>query len=261
MPRRRAVIVSSCEPCASATSKPRPFAQPRSAREARRQRARLAERASARRGGRSPRLEAVQLEQLQRLRVVARRDLDLVAALAQESGSAAGTRARGPLAVMSIQTFTPASGSVHGGAAGGALDVALVPEREREQPPELPAQVLAAGDVLVEQPRDRRRVEEALAPQRAGESVSRANGSSSPRSQAAAGIEKPRLRPWTMLARQRAARRPCAAAPSCAARAPCAASAARARSSSTTGSRNGTRASSECAIDARSVFTSRSSTR
>ena len=31
MPSRRAVIVSSCEPCASARSKSRPFAQRRSA--------------------------------------------------------------------------------------------------------------------------------------------------------------------------------------------------------------------------------------
>src|SRR5205809_1144319 len=42
------------------------------------------------------------------------------------------------------------------------LDVALVPEREREQAPELAAPVLRAGDVLVEQPGHRRRLEEAL---------------------------------------------------------------------------------------------------
>ena len=39
----------------------------------------------------------------------------------------------------------------------------LVPERECEQPPQLAAPVLAAGDVLVDQPRHRLRLEEALA--------------------------------------------------------------------------------------------------
>ena len=77
-----------------------------------------------------------------------------------------------------------------------ALDVALVPEREREQAPELAAQrssrpatwsssrrVTASG----RKKPCRRSV--------SGESVSRANGSSSPRSHAAAGIENPRFRP------------------------------------------------------------------
>ena len=79
------------------------------------------------------------------------------------------------------------------------LDVALVPEREREQPPELAAAVLDA----------RRRARRAAASRPpagrspgggsvSAESVSRANGSSSPRSHAAAGIEKPRLRPCTI---------------------------------------------------------------
>ena len=70
--------VSSCEPCASATSKSRPFAQRRSERRSGDQRARLP-------GARATavladhlRLEPVQLEQLERLRVVARGDLDLV---------------------------------------------------------------------------------------------------------------------------------------------------------------------------------------
>ena len=80
MPRRRAVIVSSCEPCASATSKSRPFAQRRSAPSrcvicrAFWTRERPPWRADHL--GR----QAVQLEQLQRLRVVARSDLHLVAA-------------------------------------------------------------------------------------------------------------------------------------------------------------------------------------
>ena len=94
-----------------------------------------------------------------------------------------------------------------------------------------------------------------------GESTSRANGSSSPRSQAAAGIEKPCLRAVHDLARQQRGRPPGAAAASW--RAPrtfCDVGSASA-SSATTGSRNGTRASSEWAMLARSVFTSRSSTR
>src|SRR5581483_537293 len=91
-------------------------------------------------------------------------------------------------------------------------------------------------------------------------SVSRANGSSSPRSQAAAGIENPRLRPFTIrsgrsgataLRRSTFFRKPRTFRSSGSARA----------NPDTSGSRYGTRASSECAIDARSVFTSRSSTR
>src|SRR5205085_8737617 len=37
--------------------------------------------------------------------------------------------------------------------AADSLDVPFVPEREREQPPELPRQVLAAPDVVVEHAR------------------------------------------------------------------------------------------------------------
>ena len=95
----------------------------------------------------------------------------------------------------SIQTLTHAlleTGLSH--RAGPALDVALVPEREGEQPPELAAQVLPARHVVVEQAPHRLRPEVALAPNVSGESISRAKGSSSPRSQAAAGIENPRFR-------------------------------------------------------------------
>src|SRR5438132_5197052 len=49
-----------------------------------------------------------------------------------------------------------------------ALDVALVPEREREQPPQLPAEIIAAGDVVVDHPPHRSRVEEPLPPQGVG---------------------------------------------------------------------------------------------
>ena len=92
------------------------------------------------------------------------------------------------------------------------------------------------------------------------ESVSRANGSRSPRSQAAAGIEKPRLRPCTTS---------CGRSGSTACRSSrffesprtlCFAGSENAKFA-TTVSMNGTRASSDHAIDARSVFVSRSSTR
>src|ERR671937_710532 len=49
-----------------------------------------------------------------------------------------------------------------------ALDVALVPEREGEQAPELARKVLAAGDVRVDQRVHRLGAEEALAAQRVG---------------------------------------------------------------------------------------------
>ena len=84
MPSRRAVIVSSCEPWASARSKSRGRAHLRSA----------CSRACSCRALPGPRpaavvadhrcLHAVRLDQLDRLRVVARGDLDLVALLAQQ---------------------------------------------------------------------------------------------------------------------------------------------------------------------------------
>src|SRR5262245_56340204 len=46
--------------------------------------------------------------------------------------------------------------------AWSPLDVPFVPEREREQPPQLPAQVLAARDVVVDEAPDGVRPEEAL---------------------------------------------------------------------------------------------------
>ena len=84
MPSERAVSVRSCEPCASARSKRRGFAQRRSAG-TREISARALPSAEAppwpadRR-----RLDPVQLEQLHRLRVLARGHLDLVPALAQQ---------------------------------------------------------------------------------------------------------------------------------------------------------------------------------
>src|SRR5207237_1168777 len=48
------------------------------------------------------------------------------------------------------------------------LDVALVPEGEGEEAPELPASILPSGDVLVDEPRDHLRREEPVPPQRVG---------------------------------------------------------------------------------------------
>src|SRR5206468_8148865 len=86
------------------------------------------------------------------------------------SGSAAGTRARVP-----TPSYRPTPSRRHrlgeaqpAHGAGSALDVPLVPEREREQAPELAAQILASGDVVVEQARHRLRPEEALTAQRLG---------------------------------------------------------------------------------------------
>src|SRR5580700_10003336 len=72
------------------------------------------------------------------------------------------------LAVMSIQTFT-ASGRDEARErrlARDPLDVALEPEREHEQPPELARAVGAPRDVVVDHPLDRLRVEVALPAQR-----------------------------------------------------------------------------------------------
>jgi hypothetical protein len=43
--------------------------------------------------------------------------------------------------------------------------MALVPKGEREQAPELATAILAAGDVVVEEPRDHMGLEETLAPE------------------------------------------------------------------------------------------------
>src|SRR4051794_17429735 len=54
------------------------------------------------------------------------------------------------------------------GIPGDALDVALVPERQREEAPELPRQIGAPGDVLVEHAPNGGRLQQALAAQRLG---------------------------------------------------------------------------------------------
>ena len=139
--------------------------------------------------------------------------------------------------------------------------VAIVPERERQQAPDLAAVVLAALDVGVEQganrvgpepplPLDcgrrkhvpRERLEVAAQPGRGGDREpllaavrrSRAGAASPPPCATGASSRSPR----TFIDRGRAS-----------------------ASSATAWSQNGTRASSECAMLARSVFTSRSSTR
>ena len=261
MPSRRAVIVSSCEPCASARSKSRPFAQRRSARSRDAHLPRLAERASGRRDGRSPSPSMpVQLDQLQRLRVVARRDLHLVALLLAAARSSGRKTSRCALAVMSTQTLTrrrARASAPRGGCRSTCRSYQSVnasrPQSWREQSSR-PATCSSSSA------RRRPRAEEALAAERRGR-------------ERLAG-ERLELAAQPGRGRDReAALAPCTT--SCgssgstalrssrffAGRAPCAAPAARTRSSSRPVSMNGTRASSDWAIDARSVFTSRSSTR
>ena len=208
-------------------------------------------------------LDAVPLEQLQRLRVVARRDLDLVAALAQRSRSAAGRRARAPAPSMSIQTFTRRPLRASAPAAR--------PERR--------STCRSCQSVNASRPQSWRLRSSRPATWSSSSRVDRPPAGRSP----GAGASRPRAsRARTARGRRAARPRPGSRSRACAAqelgreqrRGRLAQEAllaqpahlvprrrARARSSVTTGSRNGTRASSECAIDARSVFTSRSSTR
>ena len=230
MPSRRAVIVSSCEPWASARSKLaalRPLAQRLQARP---HLPRLAGARAAAVVADHGRRHPVRLDQLQRLRVVARGDLHLVALLLQQLTSGRNTSGCA-LAVMSIQTFI-ATASLERRVAADALDVVLVPEREARAAPRAGARGPGApGDVLVEQPRHRRRLQVALPAERlgrqrlAGERLA-ARRAARPRpgsrSRACA-----RARPRAAAA----ARPPCAAAASSRGRAPCAAPAARTRSS------------------------------
>ena len=260
MPSRRAVIVSSCEPCASATSKSRPLAQRRSAPQPRAQLPRLADARPAAVVADHRRRHAVLLDQLQRLRVVARRDLDLVAArLEQLDERPEDERMR---ARRHVDPDPHASDDSRAETSRrDALDVALVPEREREQAPELAREVLAA--------RRRGRRARASRPRAGGSPAGAASRATASRGRTARARRAARPRPGSR-SRASARARPRAAA---AARPPCAAAASstsprtlcRAGSEKakfeTTVSRNGTRASSDHAIEARSVFTSRSSTR
>src|SRR4051794_21902905 len=189
MPRRRAVIVSSCDPCARATSKSRPFAHFFNAPSrcviclafCTRERPPWRPMTSAVRPWSSSSCSvcaysrAVISTSSPRPRMIS------------ISGRKTSTCA---LAVMSIHTLIPPQRrqsrrlrslpapssprrscrehfhTSRPNARRLLLDVALVPEREREKAPQLPAPVLRAGDVLVDVPVDDARLEEALRAQR-----------------------------------------------------------------------------------------------
>ena len=231
MPSRRAVIVSSCEPCASARSKPRPRAHARSACSRERICRALPSRRPAAVVADHRRRHAVRLDQLQRLRVVARRDLDLVALRLEQLRRAAGRRAgaRSP----SCRPRPSCDDALSSGASRRhALDVVLVPEREREQPPQLAREVLARPRRGRRAARvDRLRLEEPLPRERLRARASRARTARARRAarprpgsrSRACGRARPRA--------AAAARPPAAAAASSRGRAPCAAPAARTRSS------------------------------
>ena len=168
MPSRRAVSVSSCEPCASATSKSPP-ARPAPQRG-------QARRASPRAlpSARAPAvaadqlgLDPVQLEQLQRLRVVARGDLDLVAALAQERDQRPEdehVRRRGHVD-PDLHAATPRArrGSA---TAGGRSTWRSCQSVNASRPQSWRREILAPGDVVVEQRAHGLGPEEALAAER-----------------------------------------------------------------------------------------------
>ena len=207
------------------------------------------------------RLDSVQVEELERLRVVTSRHLDLGTLRAKSFRATAGTRGRGPKPSCPPRPSRQRGEgrAVEGQCRGRPLDVTLMPEREAEQTPDLTAEIVMAGDVIVEESVNGGRREEAWALSVSVDRTSRANGASSPRSHAAAGIEKPRLRPRTTSAGSsgRAAARSSAFLRRSETRLLRGSDSAK---SVTSVSRNGTRASSDHAIDARSVFTRRSST-
>ena len=254
MPSRRAVIVSSCEPCASARSKSRPFAQRRSAcsRDSIWRALPVDDRPPwwpiTRRG------HAVRLDQLHRLRVVARRDLDLVTLRLAAARRAAGTPAGAPTPSCRSRPSCRQRRSELRASRRDALDVALVPEREREQPPHLAREVLASGDVVVEHARDGLGLQEALPADHLGrerlarERLAGRRAATPPPGSRSRACGRARPRPAA------AARPPSAAAASSRGRAPCAATGSENAKFATTVSMNGTRASSDHAIDARSVF-------
>ena len=230
MPRRRAVIVSSCEPCASARSKSRPLAQRLQSLQPRQQLARLAGRRAAAVMADHGRGHAVRLDQLNRLRVVARRDLDLVTLCFQqpdERPEDQRMRRRGQI----DPDLHPATTALQLRVAANTFDVALVPERECEQAPHLAREVFASGDVIVEHARDGVRLQEALAADHVRARASRARtaagrrGATRPPGSRSRASGRARPRPAA------AARPPCAAAASSRGRAPCVARAVRTRSS------------------------------
>ena len=230
MPSRRAVIVSSCEPCASARSKSRPLApSARSALQPRQHLARLAASRAAAVVADHGRRHAVRLDQLQRLRVVARvisTSWPCASQQLDERPEDERVRAR-----RHVDPDLHAATASSEASRANALDVALVPEREREQAPELAREVLAAGDVIVEHARDGRRLQEALAAEHVGrerlarERLAARRAARPPPGSRSRASGRARPRPAA------AARPPCAAAASSRGRAPCAAPAARTRSS------------------------------
>ena len=134
-------------------------------------------------------------------------------------------------------------------ARAGRGDVRVVPEPEREQRPQRAAQVLAAGDVAVEQGRHGGRVEEALASQRRRRRAA-SRGQRQQRAAQPRGGGRARSRAWGRGRRRAAAaaRRRRAARAWSAGRAARARRAARTRARRRRGSRNGTRISRPCAM-------------
>src|SRR5439155_6251640 len=159
MPSRRAVIVSSCEPCASATSNLRSRAQLRNARS---RDCICRALPSAERPPWCPITVAVIPWLSISCKVCAySRAVISTSSPCARSRSTSGRKTSGcALAVMSIQTRTtpnvPVEGGplrddvLEGGVARDALDVPLVPERQREQPPQLTRQVVPSAHVVVD---------------------------------------------------------------------------------------------------------------
>src|SRR5579864_4150062 len=207
------------------------------------------------------RLEPVQLQQLQRLRVVARRDLHLVAARLHdldqrpEHEHVRARRHVDPDLHTSSDSIR-AERSVGGSCSTWRSYQSVNASRPQSWRLQSSAPATCSSSSRATGAGSKNPCERSVA----GDSVARANGSSSPRSHAAAGIENPRLRPCTI---PRGSSGAAAFRSSTFFESPrtlwCAGSAN--AKFVTTESRNGTRASRECAIEARSVFTSRSSTR
>src|SRR5581483_1997615 len=227
--------------------------------QARAELARLAERRPAAVVADHGRRHAVRLDQLQRLRVVARGDLHFVAVLLEQAHQRPEderVRARGEVDPDLHRPGSPAR-TCSSGASRRTPSTwrsyqsvnASTPQSWRDRSSR-PATCRSSRRVTASGRRTpwRRSV--------AGASVSRANGSRSPRSHAAAGIENPRLRPCTTsrgsscstaLRSSRFFCSPRTFAPR----------GSENEKFATTGSMYGTRASSDHAIEARSVFTSR----
>src|SRR6185369_1928570 len=198
------------------------------------------------------RLDAVLLEELDCLRVIAGRDLHLVTALAHERDQRPEHQHVGRCRDVHPNLHAATAAGLAATCSCQSVNVRS-PQSWRERSSR-PATWSSSKRCTVSGRKKpwRRSV--------SSESVSRAKGTRGPRSQAAAGMEKPRFLPETtesgrsgatafrsrrFFEKPRTLRRVGRASASVA----------------TTGSRKGTRASSEWAMLARSVFTSRTSTR